>query len=953
MKERRRLGSLLALLALGIGGNYLSVPLFFDSVDFLFGGVALYVALELIGLPLSVLLAFALSLHLLIIWGNLWYSAIFFLEFTVVALLRRRGYNLIISDWVFWIVMGIAFSYLALSKIVGVEPKTSLTLSLKMAVNGLINVTLASLFVLIYKGLIQKEEKVPFRQVVFVSLVIVATVPLFAKVIFDSKQEEKRMLRTVKQDMETITGAVKHQILYWLDIHFRAVEELANRLVIWGPDSKDQLQRDTEAIRRSFGEFHACYIADKNATAITFYPEINPQGKYMIGTNFSYRPYFKKMKKTYRHVFTKVFVAKFALRPVVGISVPAIKGGDFIGYAYCGLNLEHARRIIEEFSLKKGVFITLLDFNRMVITSTRSDLKPMGIFEPGDLRHIGNGLILSVKKKNIYKVSEFEDSHFYREEKLRTDIPWSIVTEISIKPYKEVMFGNLINHFFSIYILAFLSFALAKGIGSMVYTPIARLAGTVTSIARNIERKPKITLPESNILDLALLTQSFEELAKKTISYTEELKKMAYYDPLTHLPNRVLLRDRIENAIAFSKREGKKVAILFIDLDYFKTINDTLGHDVGDRILVQVARRLSSIFRDTDTVARFGGDEFVAVIPNVNDVGEIIALSDRVLKLFETSFETDEQEVYLSASVGISLYPDNGLDPTTLIKNADMAMYKAKEEGKNNFAFFNEDMNQQAMEVLQIKSKLHRAIERDELRLHYQPIYSIETGELLGFEALLRWDSPELGTVDPSKFINLLEELGLIRDVGEKVLREVFERAKDWGEKYRVFVSVNISPKQFVDRRFLEKVGKLIKETGVNPAHVTLEITETSLMYNPDESANVLKKLKVQGFNIALDDFGTGYSSLAYLRRLPIDIIKIDISFTKSIVSSDVDRAIVSSIVSLSTSLGLHTLAEGVERRAQMDVLKSLGCDWAQGYFLGKPTDLEEAELLLRKEKGL
>ena len=637
----------------------------------------------------------------------------------------------------------------------------------------------------------------------------------------------------------------------------------------------------------------------------------------------------------------------------MGISVPAVKGGEFIGYAYCGLNLEHARRIIEEFSLKKGVFITLLDFNRMVITSTRPDLSPMGVFEPGDLKHIGGGLVLSVKEKKMYKVSEFEDSHFYKEEKLRNDIPWSIVTEISIKPYKEAMFANLINHFFSIYILALFSFVFARAIGSMVYTPIVKLAGTVTSIARNIEKKPRITLPETNILDLALLTQSFEELANKTISYTEELKKMAYYDPLTHLPNRVLLRDRIENAIAFSRREGKKVAILFIDLDYFKTINDTLGHDVGDRILVQVARRLSSIFRDTDTVARFGGDEFVAVIPNVNDVGEVIALADRVLKLFETSFEADDEEVYLSASMGIALYPDNGLDPTTLIKNADMAMYRAKEEGKNNFAFFNEDMNQQAMEVLQIKSKLHRAIEREELSLHYQPIYSIETNELLGFEALLRWNSPDLGMVDPSRFINLLEELGLIRDVGEKVLKEVFERAKDWGDRYKIFVSVNISPKQFVDRRFLEKVGKLIKETGVNPAHVTLEITETSLMYNPDESASVLKKLKVQGFNIALDDFGTGYSSLAYLRRLPIDIIKIDISFTRSIVSSDVDRAIVSSIVNLSTSLGLHTLAEGVERRAQIDVLKSLGCDWAQGYFLGKPTNLEEAELLLRKEKGL
>jgi len=268
MKQRGRLGGLLALTALGIAGNYLSIPLFFESVDFVFGGIALYVALEILGTPLSAIIAISLSLHLLMIWGNLWYSSIFLLEFLVVAMLRRRGYNIIVSDWIFWIVLGIALLYLALSQIVGVEPKTALTLSLKMAVNGLINVTIASLIILVFKGFIQREEKVPFRQVVFVSLVIVATLPLFAKAIYDSKQEEKRMFKTIKQDMETITRAVKHQILYWLDTHFRAVEELANRLIIWGPENRDQLQKDTEAIRRSFSEFHACYIADKDATAI-------------------------------------------------------------------------------------------------------------------------------------------------------------------------------------------------------------------------------------------------------------------------------------------------------------------------------------------------------------------------------------------------------------------------------------------------------------------------------------------------------------------------------------------------------------------------------------------------------------------------------------------------------------------------------------------------------------
>ena len=480
-----------------------------------------------------------------------------------------------------------------------------------------------------------------------------------------------------------------------------------------------------------------------------------------------------------------------------------------------------------------------------------------------------------------------------------------------------------------------------------------RLSETISVLEKGIDSNPDIRLPQTNIEEIRKLTQAFEDMAKKIFDYMEELRKIAYYDPLTGLPNRALLKDRIESAIGFSKRNDTKVAVLFVDLDYFKTVNDTLGHEVGDKILVQVANRLRGVFRETDTIARFGGDEFVAVIPNVKDVKDVMRVAERVLKIFNTPFDADGEDVYLSASIGIAMYPENGKDPTELIKNADIAMYKAKSEGKNNFAFFSEDLNRKAAEILVMKSKLHRALSNEEFLIHYQPIYSIEEGKVVGFEALLRWRDPEEGLVPPYKFIGLLEELGLIKEVGEWVLEKSFSVSKRWSELYGIYVSVNVSPRQFSDRDFVRKVLSTANRVGVDGENIVLEITEGSLIENPDESVNILKKLKAKKFRIAIDDFGTGYSSLAYLKKLPIDIIKVDMTFTQNMLHSNIDRSIVKAVIDLSHSMGLKSLAEGVESEEQLNLLRELGCELAQGYLFGRPMTEEDAEALIREQKGL
>jgi len=310
---------------------------------------------------------------------------------------------------------------------------------------------------------------------------------------------------------------------------------------------------------------------------------------------------------------------------------------------------------------------------------------------------------------------------------------------------------------------------------------------------------------------------------------------------------------------------------------------------------------------------------------------------------------------YFLASVGVALYPDNGEDPSTLIKNADMAVYKAKEEGRNCFAFWSEELTRKAEEVLRLKSRLKNALKANEFVLYYQPIYRASTGELVGFEALLRWIDAQRGFVPPSEFIPLLEELGLINEVGDWVVERTFSKSKEW-ESYGVFVSLNVSPRQFADRRFLEGIAHTLKKTKADPSRLVLEITETSMMADTERSIRVLKELKALGFRIAVDDFGMGFSSLAYLKKFPIDILKIDMSFTHNVVSSRVDRAIVSSITALAKALGLETLAEGVESEQQLEAMRELGCDLLQGFHLGRPMPEEKAEELMittRAKKGL
>ena len=436
----------------------------------------------------------------------------------------------------------------------------------------------------------------------------------------------------------------------------------------------------------------------------------------------------------------------------------------------------------------------------------------------------------------------------------------------------------------------------------------------------------------------------FEQLQKSE----ERLSSLAYHDTLTGLPNRLLFQDRLERAVTHSHRHGKGLAVLFLDVDRFKVINDSLGHSVGDRLVREVAARLQDCVRESDTVARLGGDEFTVLLPSVGQAVDAAKVACKVLDAIRMPFELDGRELFLTCSLGISVYPDDGRDAETLVKNADAAMYRAKEQGRDRYLLYTPALNATALERLALESSLRKALPNDELLLHYQPIVDVATRGMHGVEALLRWHHPELGLVPPGDFIPLAEVTGLILSMGPWVLRTACAQARAWqGLRPGLRMSVNLSAREFQEPALVGYVTDALADTGLPPHLLQLEITESSAMQNAQAASQTLRELKALGVGLSIDDFGTGYSSLSYLRRFPIDTLKIDQSFIRDIGADPDDAAIASAIIALAHTLKLAVVAEGVETAEQLAFLARHGCDRAQGYLFSRPLPADRCESLL------
>ncbi len=428
-------------------------------------------------------------------------------------------------------------------------------------------------------------------------------------------------------------------------------------------------------------------------------------------------------------------------------------------------------------------------------------------------------------------------------------------------------------------------------------------------------------------------------------SLEEQLTHQALHDPLTRIANRALFRDRVEHALVRAERNSSTIAVLFLDIDNFKSINDSMGHEAGDKLLIAVAERLQDCLRNTDTAARLGGDEFAVLADSVSSTGEAVMIGERILDVFRQPFNLGAKDVYVGTSIGIALSWDQASSSETLLRNADLAMYLAKSQGKGKFVVFERKMHEALVERVELESDLRRGIEAREFVVHYQPIFDLGIGELLGMEALVRWMHPKLGLIPPQKFIPLAEETGLIVPLGEWIIVEACNQVQEWRKAFEgdidLSVSVNISIRQFHERDLAHVVSRALKESGLPPRSLILEITESFMMEDAETTIVKLQKLKDLGVRLAIDDFGTGYSSLSYLQRFPVDILKIDKSFIDKLGQGSEGNAVAKAIIMMGESLKLRTIAEGIEHPEQITELKGLGCGAGQGYHFAHPLTKE------------
>lgn len=465
----------------------------------------------------------------------------------------------------------------------------------------------------------------------------------------------------------------------------------------------------------------------------------------------------------------------------------------------------------------------------------------------------------------------------------------------------------------------------------------------LTALRENLEVPGAVILLE-DVSDRIRAEEKLRENEKR-------LNHLAFHDSLTNLPNRLLFHNRLIQAMSLAKRKNQRIGLLFLDLDRFKNINDSLGHQAGDELLRKVALRLKNCLRECDTIARLGGDEFVIIVQELQDIRDLAAVAQKVLLHLPKGIRIKEDLLFPTASIGIAVYPDNGRDVEELMKNADVALYRAKEQGRNTYQFYEREMNARAYELLLLEGNLRQALDQQQFVLYYQPQIDLRSGKTTGFETLLRWEHPVKGMVAPSDFIPLAEETGLIVPIGEWVLYQACCQAQSWhAQGFRdLRMAVNISPRQFKQPGFVNTVARILRRTDLDPRLLELEITENVLMENSEEAARVLQQLRDMGLSLAVDDFGTGFSSLRYLQQFPIDRLKIDQSFVQGISSERQDTSLAAAIIALAQNMKLGVIAEGIETMFQLDFLQQRRCDQGQGFLFSRPLPTEAACQYLRR----
>jgi diguanylate cyclase len=595
-------------------------------------------------------------------------------------------------------------------------------------------------------------------------------------------------------------------------------------------------------------------------------------------------------------------------------------------------------------------------FSRYLAPGVKKDTLPFEQLGPDATPVTCNNLLRQIKSDNNRLVQLFDKVNLVSPVLLDNQTIGTVVLFADMRELRTRLVGTLLATLLILGLAAVAAYLLSMRLQGIISDPILELADTMRQVSETKDFALRVNKPGND--EIGRLYDGFNEMLQEIEERNlvlrqrqEHLQELAHFDTLTRLPNRVLFHDRLQQSMNLSLRTNQIIAVMFLDLDRFKDINDTLGHRIGDLLLQQVADRMGLVLRDCDTVARLGGDEFTIFTQDIKTDRNACRVAQKLLDLFEIPYNLEGQQVYVTCSIGLTLFPADGNSMDELLMNADIAMYHAKADGKNTYRLYASEMNQQASERVALQTDLRKALDLDQLYLQYQPKFDANSSRIIGVEALLRWQHPERGLIPPTRFIPLAEESGNIIGITEWVLKTACHQAKLWYDAgyENISVAVNLSAYSLKRNNAPAMVQQTLEETGL-PAHLLeLELTESMLIENDQQAEETLLALKLLGVNISIDDFGTGYSSLSYLHRFPIDALKIDRSFIWNMHRSENDMAIVVAIIAMGHGLKLQVIAEGVETDEQLSALKQYGCETIQGYLMGRPVGAEEVTARLQR----
>jgi diguanylate cyclase (GGDEF)-like protein len=691
------------------------------------------------------------------------------------------------------------------------------------------------------------------------------------------------------------------------------------------------------------------FVANRQGRNIAEYPPLEGRLGGFVG-DFAY---FQEVIAKGEIAISKPLLGRFSRQPVVTVGVPLLDAsrataGVLVGPMY--LSDQNLFGQLEQTKLgKSGFFLVASPRDRLFVSA--SDKKrimqamPAKGVNPMFDRRVEEGFEgpgVTTNSLGIEALSlsrNMKSTGWFVLAAVPTEEAFAPIVTLKRQIYLAALLMTLV-------MIAILRFVLAR--------QLAPLVDAGVRMRRMIESKEAFApIPVKRKDEIGELVENFNQLVLWRKVAEHQMEFLAHHDALTGLPNRLLVQDRFEQAKAYADRAKSKVALLFLDLDNFKTINDSLGHTVGDSLLKQIASRLGECVRDTDTISRQGGDEFLIVLPDLHDADAAAPVLVKVMERLQQPFHAEGHELATSVSIGIAIYPDDGAGFDTLLKTADMAMYRAKDAGRNTYCFFDEQMNVEAVENLAMRNGLKRAVARGEFVLHYQPKINLSTEVVVGAEALIRWNHPEFGLIPPARFIPIAEESGLIVPIGEWVMREACRQAMAWRRAGLpgLTMAVNLSAAQFKRGDLEQSVINALEETGFDPNDLELELTESILIHNTENVLATVKRLKLMGLKLSIDDFGTGYSSLSYLKRFAVDKLKIDQSFIRDLATDPDDAAIVRAIIEMAHSLNLTTIAEGVENESMLAQLRIFHCDEVQGYLFARPMPAEEFKRYLSEKR--